>query len=72
MTDKVNAERLRREYLRQTAQKRNYGYVNICRATPNWNGCDYCDVYSGAGLECWKQNGKHWCIRCERMKRNTL
>ena len=43
--------------------------VNICRATKNWNGCDYCDYYGGTGLECWKQNGPHNCKYCEQVKR---
>lgn len=59
MTDYKNAERLRAEYLQQTPRKT---IRNICAARPNWNGCDYCDVYSGAGLECWKQDGKHNCV----------
>lgn len=61
MTDRQNAERLRAEYLTRPRRK---NLVNICTARRNWNGCDYADIYAGAGLECWKQNGKHDCVRC--------
>lgn len=61
MTDHENAERMRHEYLTRPQRKT---VVNICTARPNWNGCDYCDMYSGAGLECWKQNAAHACVRC--------
>lgn len=66
MTDFENAERMRKKYLTQPARK---NVVNICRATPNWNGCDYCDAYAGCGLECWKQDGKHDCAYCTQEKR---
>ena len=61
MTDYTNAERLRKEYLNgpQNTKKKN-----ICKARRNWNGCDYCDVYAGCGLECWKQGEKHNCCYC--------
>lgn len=62
MTDFNNAEKLRKYYLTHKQRKNK---VNICSGIPNWNGCDYCDVYSGAGLPCWKQTGKHNCIRCK-------
>lgn len=63
MTDKKNAETLRAYYLTHEPRKT---IINICTARKNWNGCDYCDVYAGAGLECWKQDGKHNCIRCRQ------
>lgn len=63
-----NANRLRKEYLNRTPRR---DYVNICRATPNWNGCDYCDKFSGSGLECWKQDGKHNCRYCEQVKKEV-
>ena len=66
MTDYKNAERLHDYYLTHKKQKT---VVNICRARKNWNGCDYCDVYAGSGLECWKQTGPHYCVHCERVKR---
>ena len=66
MTDYANAERLRKKYLENSAE--NSKTRNICRALPNWNGCDYCDVYAGGGLECWKQGAAHWCNHCERVK----
>lgn len=59
MTDYKNAERLREKYLACTHRKT---VVNVCAARRNWNGCDYCDVYSGSGCECWKQDGKHNCV----------
>ena len=62
MTDYTNAEKLRREHDRRTPRKNTR---NVCRARPYWNGCDYCDVYGGAGLDCWKQDKKHNCIYCE-------
>ena len=65
MTDYANAERLRRYYL---THKQRQGVTNICRALPNWNGCDYCDIYAGAGLECWKQDGQHDCRKVEAVK----
>lgn len=66
MTNFVNAEKLRAEYLTRPARK---SVVNICNARPNWNGCDYCDVYAGCGSECWKQDGKHNCIRVTEVLR---
>lgn len=65
MTDLINAERLRKEYLNgpQNAKKKN-----ICRAKRNWNGCDYCDVYAGYGLECWKQGKPHNCCHCQEVE----
>lgn len=68
MTDYKNAESLRREYLTRTPRKT---VVNICTRTPNWNGCDYCDVYAGNGLECWKQDGPHNCIGCKQINRGA-
>ena len=65
MTNLENAERVRKYYL--THEKRKT-VTNICNAKPNWNGCDYCDIYSGCGLECWKQDGKHNCIKCSEVK----
>ena len=66
MTDYENAERLRTEYLKREPRK---NFVNICRARPNWNGCAFCDVYAGPGLECWQQHARHNCCYCEEMKR---
>lgn len=65
MTDYDNAERLRKLYLIESAN--NHRKKNICMAKPNWNGCDYCDVYSGFGAECWKQNGVHNCCHVKRI-----
>lgn len=62
MTDKANAERLRAIYLANAHPENKIR--NICTARRNWNGCDYADIYAGAGLECWKQGEKHICIRC--------
>lgn len=59
MTDYKNAERLREKYLACIHRKT---VVNVCTARRNWNGCDYCDVYSGSGCEYWKQDGKHNCV----------
>lgn len=66
MTDYTNAERLRREKDRRTPRKT---IRNVCTARPNWNGCDYCDVYGGHGLDCWKQNAKHNCVYAKEEKR---
>lgn len=66
MTNRENAERLRKIYLLDShpeTKKRN-----ICTARRNWDGCNYCDIYAGAGLECWKQGAPHWCIKCEERK----
>ena len=68
MTDYKNAENLRQEYLTRTPRKT---LVNVCKARPRWNGCDYCDVYAGTGLECWKQDGPHNCCHCEQMKKEA-
>jgi len=65
MTDYANAENLRREKDRRTPRK---NVQNICRAHPNWNGCDYCDVYGGYGLLCWKQDSKHKCVNVEEVR----
>lgn len=66
MTDRKNAEELRKYYLEHEGRKNT---VNICLAMPNWNGCDYCDVYGGKGCECWKQSKKHNCTYCEERKK---
>lgn len=66
MTDLINAERLREYFL---THEHNNKYVNVCDGLPNWNVCDYGDIYAGKGLECWKQDGKHDCIRCKRLER---
>lgn len=68
MTDYVNAEKLRDEYLKRKARK---NVVNICTARRNWNGCDYCDVYAGMNMECWKQDEKHFCCHCMEVRRNN-
>lgn len=62
MTDLQNAEYLRKLYLTQERRKTK---TNICRSIPNWNGCDYCDVYGGSGQECWQQSKQHTCCHCE-------
>lgn len=66
MTDLKNAEKLRDYYIKNNGRKT---IINICTARPNWNGCDYCDIYAGAGLPCWKQDAKHNCIRCKEEAR---
>lgn len=58
MTNLENAEVLRKYYL---THKKRKNKTNICQARKNWNGCDYCDVYAGCGVECWKQDGRHNC-----------
>ena len=65
MTDFENAEQLRKIYLLENHPESKTR--NICKAKRNWNGCDYCDVYAGSGLECWKQGAKHNCFHCERI-----
>lgn len=66
MTNHKNAQLLRDKYLKNTHRK---GVVNICTARAKWNGCDYCDVFSGCGLECWKQDGRHNCVYVREEKR---
>lgn len=68
MTETMNAEKLRDYYLTHPARK---SVVNICTGRRNWNVCDYGDIYAGAGLECWKQDGKHRCIRCTEKERTA-
>lgn len=69
MTNHANAENLRSEYLTRKPRKT---IVNMCTARKNWNGCDYADVYGGAGCECWKQDGHHNCVRCREVKREEV
>lgn len=69
MTNLENAEKLRSIYLSTINTKQRI--KNICRARKNWNGCDYCDVYAGSGLECWKQGSRHDCCHCERIQENN-
>lgn len=64
MTNFENAERLRKLYLSRTPRK---GKKNICQALSKWNGCDYCDIYAGRGLECWEQTKKHNCCYCKEV-----
>lgn len=64
MTNFENAERLRKLYLSRTPRK---GKKNICQALPKWNGCDYCDIYAGRGLECWEQTKKHNRCHCKEV-----
>lgn len=66
MTNTTNAERLRAVYLQNMHAESKTR--NMCTARRHWNGCDYADIYAGAGLECWKQGAAHACIRCERKK----
>ena len=58
MTDEMNANRLL-QYSR--TQNKMENKVNYCNAKPNWNGCDYCDLYKAEsydekGCHCWKQD----------------
>ena len=64
-TNVNNAERLRGYFL---SHKQRENIINVCRARPNWDGCDYCDLYSGSGLPCWKQDDKHNCCKLEEVK----
>lgn len=66
MTDYENAERLRKYLITHTERANK---INLCKARPNWNGCDYCDVYAGRGLECWKQDGPHKCVHVQEVSR---
>lgn len=66
MTDYINAEKLN-EYRLTSHHRRNK--ENICRGVSNWSGCDYCDVYGGFGLPCWKQDAHHNCIKVEEVPR---
>lgn len=60
MTDYKNAEKLYRKYTTCTHGKNT---KNVCLARPNWNGCDFCNVYKYiVNGECWKQNGAHNCV----------
>ena len=40
-TNVNNAERLRSYFL---SHKQRENIINVCRARPNWDGCDYCDL----------------------------
>lgn len=62
MTNFINAEKLRIKYLKN--EHKECKTRNICTARKCWNGCDYADVYGGAGCECWKQGAAHNCVRC--------
>lgn len=64
-TNIKNAERLRSYFL---SRKQRKDVVNVCRAMPNWDGCDYCDLYAGSGFPCWKQDGKSNCCKVEEVK----
>lgn len=66
MTDLKAAEECRKYYLTHTPRKT---VVNICQGTPNWSCCSYGDIYAGAGMECWKQDGPHNCCKCTEVKR---
>ncbi len=68
MTNFENAERLK---IYNDTHKTRKNIVNICTGKRNWNGCDYCDIYSGSGLECWKQDGKHNCVRCQEREKSV-
>jgi hypothetical protein len=59
MTDYENAEKL---YLEYKTRPRRKNIKNVCLARPNWNGCDFCDVYGPYTGECWKQNATHKCV----------
>ena len=60
MTDHQNAKKLLNEYNTRTRRKNT---INRCLARPNWNGCDFCDVYKyDVNGECWKQNATHKCV----------
>ena len=65
MTDHKNAERLYKEYRTRPRRKT---IRNVCQARPNWNGCDFCDVYAGPGQDCWKQNATHKCVHVREEK----
>ena len=58
-TNVNNAERLRSYFL---SHKQRENIINVCRARP------YCDLYSGSGLPCWKQDDKHNCCKLEEVK----
>lgn len=56
-------------------QKKMVEKINYCQATPNWNGCDYCDFHKAEsfdekGCHCWKQDvpyeqvGRSGCCHC--------
>ena len=55
-TNVNNAERLRSYFL---SHKQRENIINVC---------DYCDLYSGSGLPCWKQDDKHNCCKLEEVK----
>lgn len=67
MTDYANAEKLRAYYLTHEPRQK---VTNICNGRRNWNVCDYGDVYAGCGHECWKQDGKHSCVRIVEIKKD--
>lgn len=72
MTNETNANELLR-YSR--TQKKMEDKINYCNGRPNWNGCDYCDLYKAEsydekGCHCWKQDepweqkGRRGCCHC--------
>jgi hypothetical protein len=69
MTDYVNAEKLYNEFVTRTPRKTK---TNICLARPNWNGCDFCDVYGTLTGKCWKQDGSHKCVFVREMNNETI
>ena len=46
-TNVNNAERLRSYFL---SHKQMENTINVCRARPNWDGCDYCDYIQVQGF----------------------
>lgn len=63
MTDYANAEKMRTYYIMHPVKVEK----NICTGRRDWNVCDYGDIYAGAGLPCWKQDGPHYCAWCHRV-----
>lgn len=70
---KHNADELKRYY--DTHQQRKT-VVNLCNGVAHWNACDFIDAgyqhYGDFGCECWKQDGKHWCVRCSEVERKKI
>lgn len=72
MTNEINANELLKYSRTQNKMKDK---INYCNAKPNWNGCDYCDLYMAEscdenGCHCWKQDepwtqkGRKGCCHC--------
>ena len=64
-TNVNNAERLRSYFL---SHKQRENIINVCRARPNWDGCDYCDLLFRFRASMLEEDDKHNCCKLEEIK----